>query len=202
MSRKWYLLYTKPRQERTTSWHLQRKGLLSLLPMIWNPLLPNYLFLHLHPRSPSLPEKVKCERGQAVVEFTFAALLFFSLIFAIVEFSHLLYTRLNAQHALREAGRYMVTGQGFDPGDSTARGNVIHDKFCQSLIGTGVSCPPVGPDFRFTCGVAACSTPGGNPGQTVTVTATLTKPWFTGLFGSPITFTLNTTWKNEPYLTS
>lgn len=55
--RKWYVLYTKPRQERSTSWHLERKGLCSFLPLIhdhWNkkrstvePLFPNYLFVHL-----------------------------------------------------------------------------------------------------------------------------------------------------------
>lgn len=58
MVRKWYVLYTKPRQEKSTSWYLERKGLLSFLPMIcdpWGargkaaePLFPNYLFVHLH----------------------------------------------------------------------------------------------------------------------------------------------------------
>ena len=56
-----------------------------------------------------------------MVEFTFIALLFFTLIFAIVEFSHLFYTRLNLQHALREAGRLMITGQGYNPSSPNAR---------------------------------------------------------------------------------
>lgn len=56
--RKWYVLYTKPRQERFTSWHLERKGLSSFLPRIstsWDgkkktvePLFPNYLFVCLN----------------------------------------------------------------------------------------------------------------------------------------------------------
>jgi transcriptional antiterminator RfaH len=56
--RKWYVLYTKPRQEKSTGWHLERKGLLYFLPMICNPwegkgkavepLFPSYLFVHLN----------------------------------------------------------------------------------------------------------------------------------------------------------
>jgi Flp pilus assembly protein TadG len=142
------------------------------------------------------------ERGQTVVEFSLVLLLFFSLIFAIIEFSHLFYTELTLQYALREAGRYMVTGQGDVSGNPSIRANLIHDKFCQGLIGTGLSCPPIGTgtsaNFRFICGASDCSPAGGNPGDTVKVTVKLTKPWFTGLFGAPIPFTLSTTWKNEP----
>lgn len=55
--RQWYVLYTKPRQERSASQHLERKGLASFLPMIcepWKrkrrtvePLFPNYLFVYI-----------------------------------------------------------------------------------------------------------------------------------------------------------
>ena len=58
MVRKWYVLYTKPRQEKSTGWYLERKGVMSFLPMICNPwetkrkavepLFPNYLFVHLN----------------------------------------------------------------------------------------------------------------------------------------------------------
>ncbi|TMA07625.1 MAG: hypothetical protein E6J89_16340 [Deltaproteobacteria bacterium] len=150
----------------------------------------------------ALFRRTASEKGQTVVEFSLVVLLLFSLIFAIVEFSHLFYTELTLQYALREAGRYMVTGQGDVSGDPTIRANLIHDKFCQGLIGTGLSCPPIGTgtaaNFRFICGGSDCSPAGGNPGDTVKVTVKLTKPWFTGLFGAPIPFTLSTTWKNEP----
>ena len=55
--RKWYVLNTKPRQERFASRYLEQKGLSSFLPMIsepWKrnrktiePLFPNYLFVHI-----------------------------------------------------------------------------------------------------------------------------------------------------------
>lgn len=148
-------------------------------------------------------KNIKTQKGQAVVEFSLAALLFFAVFFAIVEFSHLFYTRLNLQYALREAGRYTVTGQGIDPSDSQARLNAIKNKFCQNLIGTGLSCSSGVPELTLTCiDAGGCTEPGGGPSQTVVVTGTFTKPWFTGLFGTPITFTLRTTWKNEPSFTS
>lgn len=148
-------------------------------------------------------EKVRSQRGQVVVEFTFAVLLFFMVFFAIVEFSHLFYTELTLQHALREAGRYMVTGRAdvpnestSDPNDTLNRQQSIEAILKKQLIGTGAGLQSI----AMTCGGVACS--GGNAGQTVKLTVTFTKPWFTGLFGSsPITFTLSTTWKNEPSFT-
>ena len=152
----------------------------------------------------SVRKFIKTGKGQSTVELAFAFPLLMMVFFGVVEFSHLFYTQLTAQNALRDAARYMVTGQGYSSSDPDARADIIHDKFCQSLIGTGVSCPPIGADFKFTCGPVGgavdCVPAGGNPGETVTVIANLTKPWFTGLFGAPITLTLRTTWQNEQYL--
>ena len=148
----------------------------------------------------ALSKSIRSRQGQSTVELALAFPLLMLVFLGIVEFAHLFYTELTAQNALREAARYMVTGQGYSLSDPNQRANFIHDKFCQSLIGTGVSCPPIGPDFKFTCGAVDCTPAGGNPGQTVTVTAILTKSWFTGLFGAPITLTLSTTWQNEQYL--
>ncbi|MFQ5684288.1 MAG: TadE/TadG family type IV pilus assembly protein [Candidatus Binatia bacterium] len=143
---------------------------------------------------------VLTHKGQATVEFALAALIFFTAFLAIVEFAHLFYTKLTLQHALNEAGRFMVTGQ--TPGPLN-RAEDIKDVFCKKLIGTGLSCPALGPDFLITCGGVACSAPGGSASETVVVTATFTKPWFTVLFDQfvpgGVTLTIGTTWKNEPF---
>jgi hypothetical protein len=153
---------------------------------------------------PWFPKNMRSEKGQSTVEFSLVALLFFTLLFGIIEFSNAYYTKLTLQYALAEAGRYMTTGQGYSSSNSAARGAAIHDKFCKKLIGTGVPCPPIGPDFTFTCYKdgkgAKCDPDGGNPGDTVVVTATIVKPRLTGLFGVPVTFISSTTWKNENYL--
>lgn len=150
--------------------------------------------------------QIKCQRGQAVVEMTFSFIIFMMVFFGIVEFSHLFYTRLNVQHALSEAGRYMVTGQGIDLSgtDPNARLATIKDKFCDNLIATGLSCANLQSAMTVACAGGACAQPAGGPGQTVTLTATYEKPWFTGLFNHilpvPVTFTASTTWVNELYM--
>jgi Flp pilus assembly protein TadG len=137
---------------------------------------------------------------------TFSFIIFMMVFFGIVEFSHLFYTRLNVQHALSEAGRYMVTGQGIDLSgtDPNARLATIKDKFCDNLIATGLSCANLQSAMTVACAGGACAQPAGGPGQTVTLTATYEKPWFTGLFNHilpvPVTFTASTTWVNELYM--
>jgi len=151
-------------------------------------------------------QSIKCLRGQAVVETTFSFLFFMAALFAIVEFSHLFYTKLNMQHAISEAGRYMITGQGMDltGTDPNARLAVIKDKFCQNLIATGLSCVDLDSHMTVSCAGGTCAQPAGGPGQTVTLTATYEKPWMIGLFNHllpvPVTLVSSTTWVNEVYM--
>jgi hypothetical protein len=148
----------------------------------------------------------KCQRGQAVVELTFAFLIFMTIFYAIIEFSHLLYTKVTLQNALRAAGRYMVTGRtGQDgSGNPIPRDQMIYNVFCANIIAVGIPCPS-GSNFLFTCldpPTPSCS--GGEPEQTVMVTVNLSKPalipFFSQFFPTGgVPFTLSTTWRNEPY---
>jgi len=147
------------------------------------------------------------ENGQAVVEMTFSFLIFFALFTAIVEFSHLLYAKVTLQHALRTAGRYMVTGNtGMNKGNPIPRDQMIHDVFCANLIAAGVQCPALNtPNFQFTC-IDPPATPcnGGGPTSTVMVTMSVSKPalfpFFSQFFpAGGVPFQISTTWKNEPF---
>ena len=146
------------------------------------------------------------QTGQGVVEITFGILFFYTTLMAIVEFSHLMYTKVNLQHAVSEAGRYMITGQGIDNTgkDPNARLKVVQNTFCDNLVATGLNCTTstVSSHLSVTC-IGGCAQPAGGPGQTVTLTATFTKPWFTGMFNyllpGPLNLTARTTWKNETY---
>ena len=153
-------------------------------------------------------EYVRSTRGQANLEFALTFPLFALLSLAVVEFSHLFYAELTLQQALREAGRYMVTGQtGKDiNGNDMPRPEAIDAVFKKWLIGTGTGLQ----SLALTCGGSVCNPPGGGPGDKVTLTATFCKPLFTVLFarlfpgggGCPpgnFSFTLSTTWKNEPF---
>jgi Flp pilus assembly protein TadG len=143
--------------------------------------------------------------GQSAVEMTFGFLFFYTVLMAIVEFSYMLYTKITIQHALSEAGRYMVTGQGQDltHTDPNARLTAVENKFCNNLVATGISCANVASHITVSC-VGGCSAPAGGASQTVTLTANYQRTWFTGMFNyllpSPVTLTANTTWKNEPYM--
>ena len=59
-------------------------------------------------------QRLKKNKGQSSVEFTLGFLLLYTVIMAIIEFSHMFYTKTTLQHAIAEAGRYMITGQGID----------------------------------------------------------------------------------------
>jgi Flp pilus assembly protein TadG len=45
------------------------------------------------------------------VEFALAAMLFFTVLFTIIDFSYLFYANLTMQHAVREGARYAAPGQ-------------------------------------------------------------------------------------------
>jgi Flp pilus assembly protein TadG len=162
------------------------------------------------------PCRLACRKGQAAVEMTFGFIIFLAFFMAIVEFSHLLYAKVTFQHALRTAGRYMITGRTqMNQGSPLTRDQVIHDLFCKNLIAAGVPCPALGStNFTFAClpTGTACTQPGGGPNQTVLVTVNIHKPTLmpffsqffpvdaNGVRGVPLQ--LSTTWKNEPFPTS
>jgi Flp pilus assembly protein TadG len=156
----------------------------------------------------SLAQRLRNETAQAAVELTVGFLLFLTMFMAIVEFSHFIYTKVTLQNALRNAGRYMVTGNtGLNKqGNPIPRDQMIHDVFCANMIATGLQCPSLGADFQFTCVGSPCTAPGGGPEQTVMVTVNLNKPALTP-FGSQffpsggIPIQISTTWKNEPFPT-
>jgi len=151
-------------------------------------------------------------KGQAVVEMTFGFLIFFSFFMAIVEFSHLLYSKITLQHALRTAGRYMITGNtGMNNGNPIPRDQMVHDVFCANLVSAGVQCPALpSANFTFTCPAqpgGICTAPGGKPDDTVMVTVKVWKPtlmpFFSKFFPSGgLPLQISTTWKNEPFSTN
>lgn len=156
-------------------------------------------------REASIAE-IRRQRGQTLVEFSLVALLFFTVLFAIVEFAHLFYVRLTVRHAIADAGRFMVTGRTLTDGSGQRmpREEAIQQIFEKWLIGTGTGLQ----DFVMTCAGVRCN--GGGAGETVTLTATFHKPLFVTYFanffggsnGCPkghLCFSMSTTWRNEPF---
>jgi len=66
------------------------------------------------------------EKGSSALEFTIVALLFFTVLFSIIEYSLMSWANLTMQHAVREGTRYAITGQDslsgdFDPDNPDTR---------------------------------------------------------------------------------
>jgi Flp pilus assembly protein TadG len=158
--------------------------------------------------------QLRSRKGQAMVETMFGFIIFFTFFMAIVEFSHLLYAKVTLQHALRTAGRVMITGkEGTSLIAPAPRDQMLHDIFCANVIAAGVRCPDLGPNFQFSCIGEPCKTDQaanggtGGPNQTVMVTVSLSKPTLMPFFSrffptGGVPFQISTTWRNEPFTLS
>jgi len=137
-------------------------------------------------------------RGQSLIEFAMVAPLFFILIFGITDFGRLFFTQQTLQFALREAGRYAVTGQHMTVGTNTfSRVESIRKIAQQYACGLDVS------SIQISSG--GVTNYAGGPGDTVIVSIQtklkLITPLIGQFFGSngEYDFTVSTTFKNEPF---
>jgi Flp pilus assembly protein TadG len=129
--------------------------------------------------------------------------LFFLLVFGITDFGRLFFTQETLQFALREAGRYAVTGQQVadvsNAGHFLSRVDSIKAIAKQKAIGIDVS------KIAVSSPQGGLATPSGGPGQTVVISLTtdlkLITPMIGRFFGpsQTYTFTVSTSFRNEPF---
>jgi Flp pilus assembly protein TadG len=134
-----------------------------------------------------------------MVEFALVAPLFFLLVFGITDFGRLFFMQETLQFAVREAGRYAVTGQKLSTTNRVA-----------SIIDTAKNAAPgitIGSiDIRSinSAGVTNVGSAGG-PRETVVITMTtaihLITPMIGKFFGPSQTYTskVSVTFMNEPF---
>ncbi len=139
-------------------------------------------------------------RGQSLVEFALVAPLFFLLVFGITDFGRLFFTQETLQFALREAGRYAVTGRHMTVGTNTiSRVDSIRSIAQQYAVGL-LSDPSA---IQISSGTTTNFA--GGPGQTVVVSLTTNLRLITPLIGNffgpngEYVFTVSTAFKNEPF---
>jgi hypothetical protein len=140
-------------------------------------------------------------RGTTLVEFAFVLPMFVLLLFAVADFARLFYIEMTLQNAVREAGRYAITGNHVpDPnhhGQNLSRPQSIQNVAQQHAMGLDVS------------NLQIVSVNGGNgsaggPGDTVTISLTtnlrLLTPVVAQFFNHGVyTFTVSVSFKNEPF---
>ncbi len=149
---------------------------------------------------PILLKRNQSCRGQALVEFTLVAMIFFLLSFAVIDFSWLLFNQMSMQDAVREAARYASTGAVITTPAGTTLSRVA--SIDQTLQNAAV----VGTDIQSIVISSLVGGPGspGGPGDIVTVKAVCDVPLLTfalGTFftGNQFNFTVSATFKNEPF---
>ena len=145
--------------------------------------------------------------GQAAVEVAFVLPIFLLLTFSIVDFGRLFYTQASLQDAVRQAGRFAVTGQHLaDPGNPGKYLSRV-----QSIIQTAVA---ANPSIQVTdinvSSLAGGPNNAGGPGDTVTISLTtklqMLTPYVAALFPGSSSddygkykFTVSVSFKNEPF---
>lgn len=143
-------------------------------------------------------------KGQSLVEFAMVAPIFFVFLFAILDFGRLFFTQMTMQHALREAGRFAVTGRHLPDGNGGRLSRV--DSIIQIAQKHAVGLPLDAGDIQISSKTGGVGSAGG-PVDTLTITLTYDMPLITPIVGQffnngTYTFTVGTTFKNEPFPTS
>jgi len=153
------------------------------------------LRIRAHPRGAA---RLQTNCGQSLVEFALIAPLFFLLIFGILDFGRAFFVHLTLQHAVRQAGRFAVTGQQSTGG---SREDSIKAAAQQAAVGL---------DIRTLTITSCCSTNSGSnlaggPNDTITILMAVDLPLITPLIGKffgdngVYHFTVISTFRNEPF---
>jgi Flp pilus assembly protein TadG len=141
---------------------------------------------------------IRARTGEAMVEFALVAPLFFVLMFGVMDFGRLFFTQETLQYAVREAGRYAVTGQHQTDksGSSASRVQSIKNIINQYSLGMNIS------NISITSG--GVTNYAGGPRQTVVVSVTDNLKLITPMIGrffpnNTYSFTVSTSFMNEPF---
>lgn len=145
-------------------------------------------------------KRLAASEGTTLVEFGLVVLMFMTLIFGVVDFARLFYAQSTLENAVRQAGRYAVTGQHqTDPhnGSQMSRVASITQIAQQAAIGLDVSSIQVS-SVEDGAGSA------GGPQHTCIITLTSSVKLLTPVIGHFFTngkyqFTVSVRFKNEPF---
>jgi Flp pilus assembly protein TadG len=145
------------------------------------------------------------DSGQALVEIAFSLGIFLLLVWGTIEFGSMYSTKVTLQNAVRQAGRYAITGQCVETAGtcSETRYNSIIANIegaSDGLINSG----NVG-DISIVCTNlgGGCPNNAGGPGDMVVITVTYPYKFLTGpisrFFPSGYTIKVSSSFKNEMF---
>jgi Flp pilus assembly protein TadG len=150
-------------------------------------------------RNKALVQPGEANRGQSLVEFAMVVPLFFLLIFGMIDIGRAFFVQVTLQNAMRQAGRFAVTGNHLTQGGTNlTRVASIIQIAQQAAVGTDIS------SIQISSAQGGAGSAGG-PSDTVTISLTsnlqLITPMIGQFFGPNgiYTFTVSTTFRNEPF---
>lgn len=148
------------------------------------------------------------DSGQALVEFALSLMIFFLLVFGTMDFANLFYHKVTLQNAVRQAGRYAITGQcilGSKGACSMSRYLSIQQVLETASAGI-LNSSNITTDSTIVCTNkgGGCPTGAGGPGDLVTITVTyqyrfMTAPIATFFKGSTYKLVVSSAFINEPF---
>jgi Flp pilus assembly protein TadG len=149
--------------------------------------------------------RLRSRRGQQLVEFAFVAPILFLMIFGIIDFGRLFFTQMTLQNALRQAGRFAVTGNKLpdpsNPANMLSRVDSIIATARSAATGLEISNIQISSAQGGTTGAGRA----GGPGDMITISLAYDLPLITPLIGkffgfdNTYHFTVRTTFRNEPF---
>jgi len=148
------------------------------------------------------------ETGQALAETAISSLIFLLVLMGVMECGHVFSLQLTLQNAVRQAGRYAITGnciQGSNGACSTSRYNsvmqVLEDTSTGLLNPSNVSA-----DVSMTCtnNGGGCPNNAGGPLDTVSISVSYPYHFVTPLMGplfpgGTYTIKVSAAFVNEPF---
>jgi Flp pilus assembly protein TadG len=140
---------------------------------------------------------IRTRSGNSMVEFALVAPLFFLLVFGIMDYGRLFYEQETLQYAMRQAGRFAVTGQSTGGTNRVSAIIKVAENASAGLINNG----NINSILITSAGVTNYA---GGPLQEMTITMVsnlkLITPGVAAFFpNGTYTFTNSVTFRNEPF---
>jgi Flp pilus assembly protein TadG len=153
--------------------------------------------------------KKKNDSGQALVEIAISLFIFLLLAMGTIDFAIMFNHKLTLQNAVRQAGRYAITGQCIVGSNGTcgmSRFQSIITILENASVGL-INSSNEASDVFITCtpgGPGGCPNQAGGPGDLVTIRVTYPHHFITPLIApffrnQPLTINVSTTFTNEPF---
>ena len=144
------------------------------------------------------------DSGQTMVEVAISLSLFLILVLGTIDFGYLYSTKLTLQNAVRQGGRYAITGQCITDGNGNCtmtRYNSILQTVESYSLGLLTSS-----NITITCTDegGGCPSGAGGPGDIVTIKVTYPYNFLSGPIeaffpGKTYTITVSSAFTNEPF---